>query len=94
MRNIFEVCDEMINVVNEQFPDYCELFVRDINKLKNSASYRAPELQYIDWNQLTKIVNDYTVSDELSPCDIKLLSILCDMTEDEIIKIHSSRLGN
>lgn len=94
MRNIFEVCDEMINVVNEQFPDYRKLFIHDINKLKNSASYRAPELQYIDWNRLTKIVNDYAVSYELSICDIKLLSILCDVTENEIIKIHSSHLGN
>lgn len=87
MRNIFDVCNELLSVVEEYQPDYDELIISDINKLKNSASYRAPELQYIDWYDLGKIINDYANHSEMDICDIKLLSILCDKTEEEIIKM-------
>ena len=46
-----------------------------------------PELQYIDWYDLGKIINDYANHSEMDICDIKLLSILCDKTEEEIIKM-------
>lgn len=87
MRNIIDVCNQLIQVVNEKFPDYRKLIINDIEIIKRNASYRSPELQYIDWYDLGKIINNYANHPEMDMCDIKLLSILCDKTEEEIIEM-------
>lgn len=92
MRNIIDVCDQLIQVVNENFPDYRKLIINDIERIKRNYSYRAPELEYMDWNDLAKIINDYCNHSEMDMCDIKLLSILCDKTEEEIIKLSLRQL--
>ncbi len=91
MRNIIDVCNQLILVVNEKIPDYHKLIIHDIEIVKRNSSYRPPELQYMDWEDLGQIINDYANHSEMDECDIKLLSILCDKTEEEIIEMSIRR---
>lgn len=60
MRNIVDVADKIINVIDEKC-DFSEekivSIIEQIEKVKNSSRYRAPELAYMDWNNLASILS-------------------------------------
>lgn len=45
MRSIQTVLSNMIKLSTK------EEFIKELERIKHSASYRAPELAYIDWNE-------------------------------------------
>ena len=60
MRNIIDVTDKIIKVINEQC-DFNEKkiasIIEQIEKVKRDCRYRAPELSYVDWNNLASILS-------------------------------------
>lgn len=60
MRNIADVIDKIIKVIDEQC-DFNEekvvSIIEQIEKVKKDSFYRAPELAYMDWNNLASILS-------------------------------------
>lgn len=60
MRNIVDVADKIIKVIDEQC-DFNEervaSIIEQIEKLKKDSCYRAPETVYMDWNNLASILS-------------------------------------
>lgn len=60
LRNLEEVANKIIEVIEEKC-DFNEGRIIDIieqiEKVKNSSRYRAPELVYVDWNYLADILS-------------------------------------
>jgi hypothetical protein len=54
MRNIVEVIDEILVAA----PAGCVDLVTELEKIQDSASYRAPELAYLDWQKLSVALMD------------------------------------
>lgn len=60
MRNIVDVADKIIKVIDEQCDfneDKIVSIIEQIEKVKNSSRYRAPELVYMDWDNLANILS-------------------------------------
>lgn len=59
-RNLEEVANKIIKVIEEKC-DFNEGRIIDIieqiEKVKNSSRYRAPEFAYLDWNYLADILS-------------------------------------
>ena len=59
-RNFQKIADEIIKVIDEKC-DFSEEkvtnIVEQIEKIKYSNSYKAPELQYISWNELADVLS-------------------------------------
>ena len=60
MRNIVDVADKIIKVIDEKC-DFSEEkidnIINQIEKVKRDCCYRAPETTYIDWNNLASILS-------------------------------------
>lgn len=60
MRNIVDVADKIIKVIDEQC-DFNEErvanIIEQIEKVKRDSRYRAPELAYMDWDNLAGILS-------------------------------------
>ena len=60
MRNIVDVADKIIKVIDEQC-DFNEErvvnIIEQIEKVKRDSGYRAPETAYIDWDNLAGILS-------------------------------------
>ena len=60
MRNIVEVADKIIKVINEQC-DFNEEkianIIEQIEKVKRDCGYRAPETAYMNWDNLASILS-------------------------------------
>ena len=60
MRNISDVADKIIKVIDEKC-DFDEervaSIIERIEKVKRDSSYRAPELSYMDWENLSYILS-------------------------------------
>ena len=60
MRNIVDVADKIIKVIDEQC-DFNEErvanIIEQIEKVKRDSRYRAPELVYMDWDNLAGILS-------------------------------------
>lgn len=59
-RNFQEIADKIIKVINEQC-DFNEEkvvnIIEQIEKIKYSNKYKAPELQYMSWNELAEVLS-------------------------------------
>ena len=60
MRDFQEIADEIIKVIDEEC-DFAEErianIIEQIEKIKNSNRYKAPELQYMSWNELAYVLS-------------------------------------
>lgn len=60
MRNIVDVADKIIKVIDEKC-DFDENritnIIERIEKVKRDSEYRAPEIMYMDWNNLASILS-------------------------------------
>lgn len=80
-RNFQNVADEIIKVIDEEC-DYDEVLIGEIidqiEKVKKSNGYKAPELQYMSWNELADILSYYFVPSN-SKWETKIMIIFNDL---------------
>lgn len=84
MRNFQEIADKIIKVIDEEC-DFNEERIVDIieqiEKIKNSNRYKAPELQYMSWNELAYVLSQNFVSSN-SRWETKIMIIFNDLSGD------------
>lgn len=60
MRNFQDIADKIIKIIDEEC-DFNEAritnIIEEIEKIKHSNRYKAPELQYISWNELAYVLS-------------------------------------
>lgn len=80
-RNFITVADEIIKVIDEEC-DFNEErisnIIEEIEKVKNSNRYKAPELQYMSWNELASILSKNFVPSN-SRWETKIMIIFNDL---------------
>ena len=52
-------------------------------KLESGSPFWAPE---VTWFNLSRYVNNYMMPDSNNPVSVKVYAILCDLSEDDMIK--------
>lgn len=84
MRNFQDIADKIIKIIDEEC-DFNEAritnIIEEIEKIKHSNRYKAPELQYISWNELA-----YVLSKNFVPSNSKW--------ETKIMIIFNNSSGN
>lgn len=84
MRNFQEIADKIIKVIDEEC-DFNEERIVDIieqiEKIKNSNRYKAPELQYMSWNELAYVLSQNFVPSN-SRWETKIMIIFNDLSGD------------
>lgn len=59
-RNLIIIADEIIKVISENCKDERkDIIIRDIESVKESYRYKAPEMTYISWNELANVLNNH-----------------------------------
>ena len=64
MRNITDIINKIILIINEKSSledKKKSQIINELEKVKKDCCYRAPELAYIDWNNLAMILNAYFI---------------------------------
>lgn len=62
MRNIVKVADDIIKIINEKsdFEKYKKQYIISIiEQIKINSCYRAPEVAYLDWDNLASVLGFY-----------------------------------
>ena len=84
MRNFQEIADEIIKVIDEEC-DFNEErianIIEQIEKIKNSNRYKAPELQYMSWDELANVLSQNFVPSN-SKWETKIMIIFNDLSGD------------
>ena len=84
MRDFQKIADEIIKVIDEKC-DFNEERIVDIieqiEKIKNSNRYKAPELQYMSWNELAYVLSQNFVPSN-SRWETKIMIIFNDLSGD------------
>lgn len=84
MRDFQKIADEIIKVIDEEC-DFNEErianIIEQIEKIKNSNRYKAPELQYISWNELAYVLSQNFVPSN-SKWETKIMIIFNDLSGD------------
>lgn len=84
MRNFQEIADKIIKVIDEE-SDFNEeritCIIEQIEKIKNSNRYKAPELQYMSWNELAYVLSQNFVPSN-SRWETKIMIIFNDLSGD------------
>lgn len=84
MRNFQKIADEIIKVIDEEC-DFAEEKIIDIieqiEKVKKSNCYKAPELQYMSWDELADILSQNFVPSN-SKWETKIMIIFNDLSGD------------
>lgn len=84
MRNFQKIADEIIKVIDEEC-DFNEErianIIEQIEKIKNSNKYKAPELQYMSWNELAYVLSQNFVPSN-SKWETKIMIIFNDLSGD------------
>lgn len=82
MRNFQKIADEIIKVIDEEC-DFAEEKIIDIieqiEKVKKSNCYKAPELQYTSWNELANILSQNFIPSN-SKWETKIMIIFNDLS--------------
>lgn len=82
MRNFQKIADEIIKVIDEEC-DFDEEritnIIEQIEKVKKSNCYKAPELQYISWNELANILSQNFIPSN-SKWETKIMIIFNDLS--------------
>lgn len=63
-RNLIEIADKIIDVIKSHSDlkaDRADEIINQINKVKRSYTYTAPEITYMCWEQLSKVLSIYFV---------------------------------
>lgn len=93
MRNFQKIADEIIKVIDEEC-DFNEErianIIEQIEKIKNSNRYKAPELQYISWNELAYVLSQNFVPSN-SKWETKIMIIFNDLSGD--VDDYCDKLG-
>lgn len=61
-RNLTNIADGIIKIIDKECTfneNVIKDIVSDIEKVKNSSRYRAPELQFISWRELAEVLSKY-----------------------------------
>lgn len=84
MRNFQKIADEIIKVIDEEC-DFNEErianIIEQIEKIKNSNRYKAPELKYMSWNELAYVLSQNFVPSN-SKWETKIMIIFNDLSGD------------
>ena len=84
VRNFQTIADEIIKVIDEEC-DFDEErvtnIIEQIEAVKNSNRYKAPELQYVSWDELAAILGENFVPSN-SKWETKLMIIFNDLSGD------------
>lgn len=82
MRNFQKIADEIIKVIDQEC-DFDEEritnIIEQIEKVKKSNRYKAPELQYISWNELANILSQNFIPSN-SKWETKIMIIFNDLS--------------
>lgn len=82
MRNFQKIADEIIKVIDEEC-NFAEEKIIDIieqiEKVKKSNCYKAPELQYMSWDELANILSQNFVPSN-SKWETKIMIIFNDLS--------------
>jgi len=80
MRNILDV----IGTIVEQIPEENnEKLMLNLYKIANDSVYRAPEIKYLSWNELSYRLNDY-IGSPVEDWHFDVYSILTTKTVEQI----------
>lgn len=83
MRNFQKIADEIIKVIDEEC-DFAEEKIIDIieqiEKVKKNNCYKAPELQYMSWDELANILSQNFIPSN-SEWETKIMIIFNDLSE-------------
>lgn len=63
-RNLIKIADEIIDVINSRSnlkSEKVDMIINEIEKIKKSYRYSAPELVYLRWEELANILSRYFV---------------------------------
>jgi len=94
MRNFQEIADKIIKVIDEEC-DFNEErianIIEQIEKIKNSNRYKAPELQYMSWNELAYVLSQNFVPSN-SKWETKIMIIFNDLSGD--VDDYYDKLGD
>ena len=85
LRNFQEIADKIIKVIEEECnfnEQRVSNIIEQIEKVKNSNLYRAPELQYISWDELAHILSKNFVPSN-SKWETKLMIIFNNLGDDD-----------
>lgn len=84
-RNFQKVADEIIKIIDEEC-DFNEErvsnIIEQIEKVKRSNCYKAPELQYMSWDELSNILSNNFIPSN-SKWETKLMVIFNDLGDEE-----------
>lgn len=78
MRNIQTVLNNMIELSTN------DKFIEQLNQVKYSASYRAPEFMFIDWNDAHSIMLEFYPIPVTNEEGLKIYSEFTTMTIEEV----------
>ena len=82
MRNFQKIADEIIKVIDEEC-DFDEEritnIIEQIEKIKKSNCYKAPELQYMSWNELANVLSNNFIPSN-SKWETKIMIIFNDLS--------------
>lgn len=84
MRNFQDIADKIIKIIDEEC-DFNEErttnIIEEIEKIKHSNRYKAPELQYISWNELAYVLSKNFVPSN-SKWETKIMIIFNNLSGD------------
>lgn len=84
MRNFQEIADKIIKVIDEEC-DFNEeritCIIEQIEKIKNSNRYKAPEVQYMSWDELANVLSQNFVPSN-SRWETKIMIIFNNLSGD------------
>ena len=85
LRNFQEVADKIIKVIEEECTfdeERIVSIIEQIEKIKNSNLYKAPELQYMSWNELANVLSSNFIPSN-SKWETKLMIIFNNLGDDD-----------
>lgn len=83
-RNFQYIADEIIKIIQEDCTfDEARIgnIIEQLEKIKNDNLYKAPELQYVSWDDLSSVLSSNFVPSN-SKWETELMVIFCDLSGD------------
>ena len=85
LRNFQEVADKIIKVIEEECTfdeERVSNIIEQIKKVKRSNCYKAPELQYMSWDELANVLSSNFIPSN-SKWETKLMIIFNNLGDDD-----------
>lgn len=83
-RNFQEIADKIIKVIDEKCTfneERITSIIEQIEKIKKDNCYKAPELQYVSWEELSSVLSSNFIPSN-SKWETELMVIFCDLSGD------------